>query len=126
MGDVSQAVVPKVSLVSSPRNGGTLCTRNLIPVRCHDVDRCFRCGFDRHRLHIARFSGSCAGHASCGKGQASRDRAPNRFVCRAPGGRGHQEKPIVERAGLVRTARAIFDGIVFPRSRHANDEAEAG
>jgi len=33
---------------------------------------------------------------------------------------GTTEKPHVERAGLVRTARALFDGVVF-----AHDEALA-
>jgi len=32
---------------------------------------------------------------------------------------GTEQNPVVERAGLLRTARAIFDGVVFPRSEPA-------
>jgi len=126
MGDVSQAVVPKVSLVSSPRNGGTLCTRNLIPVRCHTsigvfaavsiATACILPGSPAHAL------------ATLPAGKIKRleiEHPTGSFAVRLEVG-GTQEKPIVERAGLVRTARAIFDGIVLPRSHHANHEAEAG
>src|SRR5205807_4983430 len=36
LGDVSQASVPKISLVAAPADGGTICTRTFIPVRVHD------------------------------------------------------------------------------------------
>ena len=35
LGDVSQASVPKTTLVSAPRDGGTIGTRTFIPVRPH-------------------------------------------------------------------------------------------
>ncbi|NNL19603.1 MAG: 4-oxalomesaconate tautomerase [Boseongicola sp.] len=35
LGDVSQASVPKLSLLSLPRNGGAISTRTFIPHRCH-------------------------------------------------------------------------------------------
>lgn len=35
LGDVSQKVVPKMTLVAPPRNGGVLCTRTFIPHDCH-------------------------------------------------------------------------------------------
>ncbi len=35
LGDVSQKVVPKVTLVAAPRAGGSLCTRTFIPHDCH-------------------------------------------------------------------------------------------
>lgn len=37
LGDVTDKVVPKVTLVTSPRQGGTCCTRTFIPHRCHDA-----------------------------------------------------------------------------------------
>ena len=35
LGDVSGLSVPKTTLVSAPRDGGTICTRTFIPVRPH-------------------------------------------------------------------------------------------
>jgi 4-oxalomesaconate tautomerase len=36
LGDVSATSVPKVSLVTAPADGGTICTRTFIPARVHD------------------------------------------------------------------------------------------
>jgi 4-oxalomesaconate tautomerase len=35
LGDVSEAVIPKLSLIAPPRNGGSVSTRNFIPRTCH-------------------------------------------------------------------------------------------
>jgi 4-oxalomesaconate tautomerase len=35
LGDVSEKVVPKMSLVAPPVNGGNICTRTFIPHTCH-------------------------------------------------------------------------------------------
>lgn len=35
LGDVSEKTVPKMTLVSAPRNGGAINTRTFIPHRCH-------------------------------------------------------------------------------------------
>jgi 4-oxalomesaconate tautomerase len=35
LGDVSETSVPKTTLVSAPRDGGTICTRTFIPVHPH-------------------------------------------------------------------------------------------
>ena len=35
LGDVSGSTVPKTTLISAPRDGGTICTRTFIPVRPH-------------------------------------------------------------------------------------------
>lgn len=35
LGDVAEKSVPKMSLVAAPANGGTICTRTFIPHRCH-------------------------------------------------------------------------------------------
>jgi 4-oxalomesaconate tautomerase len=37
LGDVSDKVIPKVTLVASPREGGICATRTFIPHRCHDA-----------------------------------------------------------------------------------------
>ncbi len=35
LGDVSEKSVPKMTMVSAPRNGGAISTRTFIPHRCH-------------------------------------------------------------------------------------------
>src|SRR5690606_38559001 len=37
LGDVADKSVPKMTLVSAPRNGGAISTRTFIPHRCHDA-----------------------------------------------------------------------------------------
>ena len=122
MGNVSEAVVPKISLVSRPRAGGTICTRNLIPIRCHASIGVFAA------VSIATacvLPGSPAnGLAVLTTGNVKRleiEHPTGSFSVRLEMG-GTEEAPVVKRAGLVRTARAIFDGVVFPRTHQAGDE----
>src|SRR5260370_41551986 len=35
LGDVSDAVIPKLSLIAPPKNGGNISTPNFIPPACH-------------------------------------------------------------------------------------------
>jgi 4-oxalomesaconate tautomerase len=120
LGDVSTAVVPKVALVSAPMAGGIICTRSFIPKRCHASIGVFAA------VSVATacvLPGSTA-HALA---QLPSGRV-KRMAIEHPGGLfevrlvvgGTTEKPHVERAGLVRTARALFDGVVF-----AHDETAA-
>lgn len=37
LGDVRNKVVPKMSLIAAPREGGAVCTRTFIPKKCHDA-----------------------------------------------------------------------------------------
>jgi 4-oxalomesaconate tautomerase len=99
LGDVAGASVPKTTLVASARTGGLLCTRTFIPVRPHD-------------------SIGVLGAVSV----ATAARLPS------PGAPLRIEHPTgsldvtveldgerVVRSGVIRTARKLFDGTVFPR-----------
>ncbi len=118
LGDVSSAVVPKVALVSAPAAGGVICTRSFIPRRCHAsigvfaavsvATACVLPGSPAHAL------------AQLPSGRVKRmaiEHPGGLFEVRLVVG-GTAEKPHVDRAGVVRTARALFDGVVF-----AHDEA---
>jgi 4-oxalomesaconate tautomerase len=114
LGDVSGTTVPKVSLVAAPADGGTICTRTFIPVRVHDSIGVL----GAVSVATAMLLDGAAGHelAALGPGQA-------RFDIEHPTGHlqveveidqsGHP--PGVLRSGVVRTARKLFDGVVFPR-----------
>jgi 4-oxalomesaconate tautomerase len=119
MGDVADAVVPKVSLISPARNGGTVRTHNLIPRRCHTsigvfaavsvATSCVLLDSPAHKM------------ARLPEGNVKRlkiEHPSGQFEVRLEIG-GNAEHPTVERAGLVRTARALFDGVVFPRPQGA-------
>jgi 4-oxalomesaconate tautomerase len=116
LGDTAKASVPKISLIAAPADGGTICTRTFIPVRVHEA--------------IGVLGAVSVTTALLLDGAAGRDLAPakpgqTRFDVEHPTGHLEVEVEIdpasdpvrVIRSGVVRTARKLFDGTVFPR-RH--------
>ncbi|MBW7849597.1 MAG: 4-oxalomesaconate tautomerase [Rhodospirillales bacterium] len=110
LGDVADKTVPKMTLVSSPRHGGTISTRTFIPHRCHASIGV---------LGAVSVATACALPGS-----------PAAELARLPHGRVKQvrvEHPTgemtvvlttgregeVESAAILRTARKLFDGTVF-------------
>ncbi|PRB08065.1 PrpF domain-containing protein [Microbacterium sp. MYb64] len=115
LGDVTEQTVPKVVLLSSPRQGGTISTRAFIPFRVHAS------------IGVLMAASVAAGIRIPG--------AIGHDLARLPAGPEHD---IEHPAGVLRTrvdvthgadgawrassrstrtARKIFDGIVFPRPR---------
>lgn len=118
LGDVRDATVPKMTLVAPPKDGGTVCTRTFIPARCH--------------TSIGVFGAVTVGTALLIDGAVGHDLAalPDegaRLRLEHPTGHFEVEvelrndpdaadaTPGVRRSGVVRTARKLFDGTVFPR-----------
>ncbi|MCF6426712.1 MULTISPECIES: 4-oxalomesaconate tautomerase [Amycolatopsis] len=111
LGDVSGASVPKTTLVAAPRDGGAICTRTFIPLRPHPsigvlgavsvVTALMLDGAAGHELFAAPPPGSPVGveHPS-GTLEVGVELAPG---------------PRVARSTVIRTARKLFDGTVFPR-----------
>jgi 4-oxalomesaconate tautomerase len=114
LGDVSATSVPKISLLAPPADGGTVCTRTFIPVRVHDSIGVL----GAISVATALLLGGAAGAdlAAVKPGQT-------RFDIEHPTGHLQVEAevdttsqpPTVIRSGVVRTARKLFDGAVFPR-----------
>ncbi|WP_435171206.1 4-oxalomesaconate tautomerase [Falsirhodobacter sp. 1013] len=109
LGDVAEASVPKMTLVSAATDGGALSTRSFIP----------------HRVHASvgvLAAVTVATAARLGSGPAAE------VAAHPEGGRYQVEHPSgsmevfldldedggVKGAGVVRTARKLFDGRVFP------------
>jgi len=120
LGDVRDASVPKITLVSPPREGGTLCTRSFIPLRCHEAIGVL-CAV---ATAVAARTPNSAVHdiaqrpaAKSGRPERIRLEHPTGYLdvdvelAQEPG----TELPRLRRAGIVRTARKLFDGTVFPR-----------
>ncbi|MDX6344214.1 MAG: 4-oxalomesaconate tautomerase [Trebonia sp.] len=113
LGDVSGTTVPKISLVAPPAHGGTIGTRTFIPVRVHES--------------IGVLGAVSVGTAIVVPGAVGHDLAVlgggSRLSVEHPSGALQVEveldasvsPPKVVRSGVVRTARKLFDGTVFPR-----------
>jgi 4-oxalomesaconate tautomerase len=112
LGDVSDKTVPKMTMVSKARNGGAVATRTFIPHRCHDA---------------IGVLGAVSVATACllSEGPAAK-------LAVLPEGREKSlsiEHPTGEmtvvatldsagnllKAGILRTARKVFDGMVFGR-----------
>lgn len=116
LGDVSDATVPKLTLLAPPRHGGAVTTRTFIPVRCHTA------------IGVLGAAGVAAGlrlDGGVGAEIATLDDAGDRVRIEHPTGFLDIESsldttldglPSARRTAVVRTARKIFDGTVFPRS----------
>jgi 4-oxalomesaconate tautomerase len=108
LGDVSDKTVPKMTLISPPTNGGHISTRSFIPHRCH--------------ASIGVLAAVSVASATLLDGSPAADMAKS-----APDHRIAVEHPLglsniilgvdkhqnVVSAALERTARKLFDGIIF-------------
>ena len=112
LGDVTDKSVPKMTMVSAPRNGGAISTRTFIPHRCHASIGV---------LGAVSVASACL-----------LDAGPARELATVPDG---DEKTLaiehptgnlgivatmrngeIVRTAVLRTARKLFEGVVFPRS----------
>lgn len=113
LGDVTGKVVPKMSLIAAPRAGGHVCTRTFIPHDCHAAIGV---------LGAVSVATACIMPGSVASGiarvpagdtkQMSVEHPSGEFSVTLEVG-GTAEAPVVEKAGLLRTARLIMRGEVF-------------
>ena len=114
LGDVSNLVVPKVGLLSAPRQGGTIASRYLTPHQCH-------------RSHAAT-GAICLATACCTDGTIAAEIIggpiwdSGTIIIEHPSGHipvvvevglGAAGKMKVHRIEILRTARRIFEGAVW-------------
>jgi 4-oxalomesaconate tautomerase len=115
LGDVTALTVPKLTLVAPPRNGGAVCSRTFIPHRCHDAIGVL--GAVSVATAALLPSGPAAELAEVdGRDTVVVEHPTGSFEAAVaiafPNGR--HAPPVVERAGIIRTARKLMDGVVFP------------
>ncbi len=113
LGCVATKVVPKICLVAEPRNGGHVATRCFIPHECHAsigvfaavtvATACVLPGSPAHS--VARIPAGAIKTLSV-------EHPTGEFSVRLEVG-GTADAPVVARAGLLRTARRLFDGVVY-------------
>ncbi|WP_405836171.1 4-oxalomesaconate tautomerase [Streptomyces sp. NBC_01518] len=116
LGDVEHTTIPKLSLLAPPRDGGAVMTRTFIPVRCHTSIGV---------LGAASVAAGLLVPGGVGEGIAEVPVQSDRIRIEHPSGfldietsvdaGSEGAAPVVRRTAVVRTARKIFDGTVFPR-----------
>jgi 4-oxalomesaconate tautomerase len=119
LGDVGATTVPKLTMVAAPRDGGTLCTRSFIPHRCHDALGVLAAV---SVATAALLPGTPASSVLDGDGigpdgHVSLEHPTGSFEAVVEVRLDGTAQPRVERAGIIRTARKLMDGTVFPKVR---------
>jgi 4-oxalomesaconate tautomerase len=132
LGDVRESSIPKTTLVAAPRDGGTICTRTFIPLKPHTSIGVLGAVSVGTALMLdggvgAKLAAPPESGRSPNSGRSPEsERSPEsgrRIDVEHPTGHLAVEveldtgstPPAVRRAGVVRTARKLFDGIAFPR-----------
>lgn len=117
LGDVEGATVPKLTLLAPPTAGGAVATRTFIPVRCHTSIGVLGAASVAAGLRVPGGVGEGIARLS-GGGDRIRVEHPTGFLeVGIDVDPGSGDTPAaVRRTAVVRTARKIFDGTVFPRS----------
>jgi 4-oxalomesaconate tautomerase len=114
LGDVATRTVPKMTLVSRPRNGGTLMTRCFIPHRCHDAVGVLAAV--SVATAVLAGAGPAAGVAApCADGVVVVEHPTGTLDATVVLSRDASGALVAERSGIVRTARKLMDGRVFSR-----------
>ncbi len=114
LGDVSAASVPKISLIAAPGDGGTICTRTFIPVRVHDSIGVLGAVSVATALLLDGAAGASLAVIKPGQARFDIEHPTGHLQVEAELDQASQP-PRVVRSGVVRTARKLFDGTVFPR-----------
>ncbi|EKX62855.1 4-oxalomesaconate tautomerase [Streptomyces ipomoeae] len=115
LGDVTHTTVPKLSLLAPPRDGGAVTTRTFIPVRCHTSIGVLGAASVAAGLRVEGGVGDGIAHLPP-TGDRVRVEHPTGFLdIETRVTYGADGSPSASRTAVVRTARKIFDGTVFPR-----------
>ena len=111
LGDVAAKSVPKMTMVSAPHSGGAISTRTFIPHRCHKSIGV---------LGAVSVATACLIEGAVAAELAAVPAGPEKALAiEHPSGEmtviGHVAADgTVARAEVLRTARKLFDGVVFP------------
>ncbi len=114
LGDVADTTVPKLTIVAPPKGGAAVSTRTFIPHRCHDAIGV---------LGAISVAAACQIAGSVAERIAALD--PESPIVRLEHPTGtfdaivsmaSDPPPRITRAGIIRTARLLMDGTIYPRS----------
>ncbi|MEI4471183.1 4-oxalomesaconate tautomerase [Frigidibacter sp. MR17.24] len=113
MGDVAAQVTPKPVLLAPPRDGGTLCVRYFMPADCHpSLATTGAVGIATAAISPGTLAAEIAGPRTL----------PATLQLEHPGGRLDivlDDRDGTTTAGVLRTARRLFDGVVYAKPKTA-------
>lgn len=114
LGDVSNLTVPKMTLIAPPKNGGAISTRTFIPHRCHQTIGVLGAVSVATACLLPNSVAAALAEVNKGSPVVVLEHATGTFDAAVS---LHLEgEPNVERAGIIRTARKLMDGAVYPRA----------
>ncbi|MGV9455573.1 4-oxalomesaconate tautomerase [Streptomyces sp. NPDC003635] len=116
LGDVSDTTVPKLTLLAPPRHGGAVTTRTFIPVRCHTSIGVLGAASVAAGLRIEGGVGEGVAQVDPGRDRVRIEHPTGFLDIESSLGTAADGLPSARRTAVVRTARKIFDGTVFPRA----------
>jgi 4-oxalomesaconate tautomerase len=111
LGDVSGTTIPKMTVVAPPRSGGAVSTRTFIPHRCHDAIGVLGAVSVATACLLPDTPASQVTDLEAVNGIVTLEHPTGAFDARV-----ELDGQQVVRAGIIRTARKLMDGIVYPRS----------
>ncbi|WSU54743.1 4-oxalomesaconate tautomerase [Streptomyces sp. NBC_01092] len=115
LGDVSDATVPKLTLLAPPREGGTVSTRTFIPVRCHTSIGVLGAASVAAGLRIDGGVGAELAELPPDSDRVRIEHPTGFLDIESSLGTTPRGLATARRTAVVRTARKIFDGTIFPR-----------
>lgn len=110
LGNVKEQTIPKMTIVSTPRSGGTIATRTFIPHRCHASIGV---------MGAVSVATACLTAGSLAANMAATNGKQNQTLSiEHPLGKNIVEMSLdkngkVGRAAVIRTARKLFEGTVY-------------
>jgi len=114
LGDVTDTTVPKLTMVSVPTAGGDISTRTFIPHRCHEAIGVLGAVSVATAALLPDSPASTVLRSGAGDdGTLSCEHPTGEFTA-AIEIDADTDPPVIERAGIIRTARKLMDGTVFP------------
>ncbi len=115
LGDVSAASVPKLTMVSPAVAGGDLNTRTFIPHRCHEAIGVLGALSVATAALLPDSPASSVLRVGADMRTISIEHPTGEFTAAIEATVGDDGTVEVQRAGIIRTARKLMDGTVFPR-----------
>jgi 4-oxalomesaconate tautomerase len=121
LGDVRDAAIPKMILVSESVDGGSIQTHSLIPRKCHTSIGVFAAVSVATACVLPGTVAYPLATLPPGMIKAMNIDHPTGTFRVLLELSGSEDAPTVERGGVIRTARPLFDGTVFPRPKTLKD-----
>jgi len=113
LGDVTKKTVPKMSLIAPPQNTGAVCTRTFIPHRVHEAIGVFGAVSVATACVLPGGVGDGVVRLPAGKVESVEVEHPTGFFTVYMDVEIVDNRPVVKRAALLRTARKLMSGEVF-------------